>query len=161
MSSGWHSTLTISHPDEILPIAMSSGWLTAQAMSQLHIMHMILGLARTLDLHITIPLWGNPPVMRLFETDTALSEDWTSCWSIKSNRWWVQKLQHSYDVTVMSERDIEQLTLCSKIRNKRRGEISLISLNSRLFQHQYHLDNFRWNQSRKGVQFVDIPVSLI
>ena len=83
---------------------------------------MILGLARTLDLHITIPLWGNPPVMRLFETDTALSEDWTSCWSIKSNRRWVQKLQHSYDVTVMSERDIEQLTLCSKIRNKRRGK---------------------------------------
>ena len=45
MSSGWHSTLTISHPDEILPIAMSFGWLTAQAVSLLHIMHMILGLA--------------------------------------------------------------------------------------------------------------------
>ena len=36
-------------------------------------MHMILGLARTLDLHITVPLWGNPPVMRLFGTDTVVS----------------------------------------------------------------------------------------
>ena len=79
----------------------------------------------------------------------------------QSNRRWVQKLQHSRDVTVMSERDIGQLTLCSKIRNKRRGEISLISWNIRLFQHHYHLDNFRWNQSRKGVHFVEIPVSLI
>ena len=42
-------------------------------MSLLHIMHMIVGLAGTLDLHITVPLWGNPPVMRLFETDAALS----------------------------------------------------------------------------------------
>ena len=43
---------------------------------------MILGLALALDLHITGPLWGNPPVMRLFDTDTALSLDWISCWSI-------------------------------------------------------------------------------
>ena len=41
----------------------------------------------------------------------------------QSNRRWVQKLQHSYDVTVMSEGDIEQLTLCSKIINKRKGNI--------------------------------------
>ena len=40
----------------------------------------------------------------------------------QSNRRWVQKLQHSYDVTVMSEGDIEQLTLCSKIINKRKGK---------------------------------------
>ena len=48
-------------------------------------MHMILGLARTLHLHITAPLWGNPLVMRLFDTDTVLSLDWTSCWSISQS----------------------------------------------------------------------------
>ena len=94
MSSGWHSTLSISHPDEILPIAKSSRRLREQLSFICHpddllhrqwvywLMHMILGLARTLDLHITGPLWGNQPVMRLFEADTALSWDWTSCWSI-------------------------------------------------------------------------------
>ena len=28
MSSGWHTALAISHPDEILPISKSSGWLS-------------------------------------------------------------------------------------------------------------------------------------
>ena len=33
-------------------------------------------------IHITGPLWGNPPVMRLFDTDTVLSLAWTSCWTM-------------------------------------------------------------------------------
>ena len=84
----------ISHPDETLPIAKSSRRLREQLSFICHpddllhwqwvywLMHMILGLARTLDLHITGPLWGNPPIMRLFDTDAGLSLDWTSCWSI-------------------------------------------------------------------------------
>ena len=94
MSSGWHNTLTISQPDEILPIAKSSGRLREQLSFICHpydllqrqwvywLMYMILGLAGTLDRHITGPLWGNPPAMRLFETDIALSIDWKRCWSI-------------------------------------------------------------------------------
>ena len=78
-----------SHPDEILPRAKSSGRLREQLSFICHpddllhtCMHIVLGLARSLDLHITVPLWGNPTLMRLFETDTALSWDWTICWSI-------------------------------------------------------------------------------
>ena len=94
MSPGWHSTLTISHPGEILPKAKSSGRFREQVSFICHpddllhrqcvnwLMLIVLELARTLDLHITGPLWGNTPVMRLFETDTALSLDWTSCWWI-------------------------------------------------------------------------------
>ena len=84
-----------SHPDEILPRAKSSGRLRDNFPSYVirmtyctgnesidSCMHIVLGLARSLDLHITVPLWGNPTLMRLFETDTALSWDWTICWSI-------------------------------------------------------------------------------
>ena len=90
MSSGWYNILTIRHPDEILPIVKSSGRLSfiCDPDYLLHrqwvywLMHMILALAHTLDLHITGLLWGNPLVIRLFQTDTALSLDWTTCWSI-------------------------------------------------------------------------------
>ena len=83
-------------------------------------MHMLLGLVRTLD-HITVPVRES--------TRNATLWDWY-CFVVRlnkllinqSNRLWVQKLRHSCYVTLMSEGDIEQLTFCSKIRNKRRGK---------------------------------------
>ena len=113
MSSGWRSTLVISHPDEILPMAMSSGRLGEQLSFICHpddllhrqwvywLMHMILVLTRTQDLHITGSLWEST-------RNTALW-DWY-CFVVRLNkllinqsrRRWVQKLWHSCDVTVMS-----------------------------------------------------------
>ena len=63
-----------------------------------------IGTRSHLDLHITNLLWGNPPVMRLFETNII---EFRRCGTP------VKSLQYH-------KSDIEQLTLCSKIRNKRR-----------------------------------------
>ena len=70
MSSGWPLARSISHPDEILPIARSSGWLCVQVSlchpdDLLHngsvcFTHMIPRITHTLTLHFTGPLWGEP-----------------------------------------------------------------------------------------------------
>ena len=134
MSSGWHSTLAISHPDEILPRAKSSGRLREQLSSICHpddllhrqwvyrLMHAYSIGTRALP---RSPHYG--PFVRESNPNAAIW-DWY-CFVVrlnnllinKSNHQWVQKLRHSCDVTGMSQRDIEQLTLCSKIRNKQHG----------------------------------------
>ena len=124
MSSGWHSTLTISHPDEILPIAKSSGRLREQLPFICHpddLLHKqwVYWLIHAYDIgtrsHPKPPHYG--PFVRESTRNAALW-DWY-CFVVRlntllinqSNRRWVQKLRYSSDVTVMSQRYIEQLTL--------------------------------------------------
>ena len=128
MSSGWHSALVTSHPDEILPIAKSSGWLREPLSTICHpgdllhrqwayqLMHLILALARTLYPHCG-------PFVRESTRNAALW-DWycfvvrTSCWSInQSRRRWAQNCGTPV-TTLVCHREIERLTLCSKIRSK-------------------------------------------
>ena len=114
----WHphdiGHLVISHPDEILPIDKSYGRPKEQLSFTCHpddllhrqwiywLMHMTLGVARILDLHIT------GPFVRESTRNAALC-DWY-CFVVRLNkmlinqsrRRWVQKLWHSCDVTVMS-----------------------------------------------------------
>ena len=135
MSSGWYSTLTKSRPDEILPRAKSSGRLGEQLSFICHpddLLHrqwvywLMHAYAIGTRAQPRSPHYG--PFVRESNPNAALW-DWY-CFVVRlnnllinqSNRQWVQKLRHSCDVTGMSWRDIEQLTLCSKITNKRRGK---------------------------------------
>ena len=110
-----HSTLIKSHPDEILPIAKSSGRLREQLSficypyDLLHrqwVRWLTHAYAIGTRAHLRSPRYG--PFVRESNTNTALW-DWY-CFVVRlnnllinqSNRQWVQKLRHSCDVTGMS-----------------------------------------------------------
>ena len=107
MSSGWHRTLTISHPDEILPIAViRMAYCTGNESITYH--------AYDIGTRSYPRSSHYGPFVRESTRNAALW-DWY-CFVVRlnkllinqSNRRWVQKLQHSCDVTAMSERDIER-----------------------------------------------------
>ena len=123
-----------SHPDEVLPRAKSSGRLREQLSFICHpddLLHRqwVYRLRHAYSIGTRAlprsPHYG--PFVRESNPNAAIW-DWY-CFVVRlnnllinqSNHQWVQKLRHSCDVTGMSQRDIEQLTLCSKIRNKQHG----------------------------------------
>ena len=152
-----YTPLTISHPDEILPIAKSCGRLMEQfsfiwyADDLLHwqwvycLMHMILGLVCTPDLPIRGPLWGNPPVMRLFDTATALSLHWASCWSINQSAGEFRSCGTPMVLLYCHGETLNNLRYVRRLEISGDGNTANFIKCPFFFQHQYHSDNLRWN----------------
>ena len=141
MSRGWlRVQLSLCHPGSLGCLHMSSGRHTCSlAMIQLTHASDI----RT-RLHIAGPLWWNPIIMRLFDISFVV---WMNKLLNKQSRCrWVQPPWRSCDVTVLSLRDIERLSLCSKNINKLRRKYCHFDEMFIFFSTKYHLDNFWWNQ---------------